>query len=178
MSQQLSGQIEALILASDEPVSLEKLSGLLGDTHSTNDIRATLSKLENHYRDRGIQLLPVAEGWQFRTAAAHAELVRGLWQIKPPRLSRSALETLAIIAYRQPTTRGEIEALRGVKISSHMIASLQERGWIRVLGRKDVPGRPHIYGTGKAFLVDFGLQSLKDLPDSAQLMDNDERSGE
>jgi len=178
MNPVLPAQIEALILASDEPISPEKLRGLLDDSHSSSDIRTALTELAIHYRERGIQLVQVAGGWQFRTAAAHAELVRGLWQIKPPRLSRSALETLAIIAYRQPTTRGEIEALRGVKISSHMIASLQERGWIKVLGRKDVPGRPHLFGTGKAFLVDFGLQSLKDLPDSAQLMDEDEPRGQ
>ncbi|HKI61984.1 MAG TPA: SMC-Scp complex subunit ScpB, partial [Mariprofundaceae bacterium] len=82
--------------------------------------------------------------------------------------------TLAIIAYRQPTTRGEIEALRGLKVSSNIIASLQERGWIKVLGRKEVPGRPHLYGTGKQFLIDFELNSLTDLPDSAQLMDEEE----
>ncbi len=170
----LEAQIEALILASDEPVSLQKIHSLIGDDISSSDIRSALAELETHYRERGINLVQVAGGWQFRTAAAHADLVRQLWQIKPPRLSRSALETLAIIAYRQPTTRAEIEALRGVKVSSQMIATLQERGWIKVLGRKEVPGRPHLYGTGKQFLIDFGLASLKDLPDSAQLMDEDE----
>jgi len=166
--------IEALVLASDEPVSLQKLRDLLGDGVDSADIRTALSELEYRYNERGIQFIQVAGGWQFRTAPEHAELVRGLWQIKAPRLSRSALETLAIIAYRQPTTRAEIEALRGVKVSSQMIATLQERGWIKVLGRKEVPGRPHLYGTGKQFLIDFGLGSLQDLPDSAQLMDEDE----
>jgi len=170
----LEAQIEALVLASDEPLSLQKIHSLIGDDISSSDIRSALAELETHYRERGINLVQVAGGWQFRTAAAHAELVRQLWQIKPPRLSRSALETLAIIAYRQPTTRAEIEALRGVKVSSQMIATLQERGWIKVLGRKEVPGRPHLFGTGKQFLIDFGLASLKDLPDSAQLMDEDE----
>jgi len=170
----IEGKIEALILASDEPLSLQKLHNLLGDDIPSSDIRSTLSGLETHYRERGINLVQVAGGWQFRTAPSHAEQVRQLWQIKPPRLSRSALETLAIIAYRQPTTRAEIEALRGVKVSSQMIATLQERGWIKVLGRKEVPGRPHLFGTGKQFLIDFGLASLNDLPDSAQLMDEDE----
>jgi len=170
----LEAQIEALILASDEPLSPQKIHSLIDDDIPSSDIRFALTELETHYRERGINLVQVAGGWQFRTAAAHAELVRQLWQIKPPRLSRSALETLAIIAYRQPTTRAEIEALRGVKVSSQMIATLQERGWIKVLGRKDVPGRPHLFGTGKQFLIDFGLASLKDLPDSAQLMDEDE----
>jgi len=170
----LTWQIEALILASDEPVTLQKLRDLLGEHIHSSDIRDTLAELENHYAERGINLVQAAGGWQFRTAPAHAELVQQLWHIKAPRLSRSALDTLAIIAYRQPTTRAEIEALRGVKVSSQMIATLQERGWIKVLGRKEVPGRPHLLGTGKQFLIDFGLGSLKDLPDSAQLMDEDE----
>jgi len=170
----LQSSIEAIVLASDEPVSLQKLRDLLGKEIDSADIRAALAELETVYRGRGINFIQVAGGWQFRTAPEHADLVRRLWQVKAPRLSRSALETLAIIAYRQPTTRAQIEALRGVKVSSQMIATLQERGWIKVLGRKEVPGRPHLYGTGKAFLIDFGLNSLQDLPDSAQLMDEDE----
>ncbi|MFQ5518882.1 MAG: SMC-Scp complex subunit ScpB [Mariprofundus sp.] len=171
---QLTSQIEALILASDEPLSTQKIRDLLGEEIASSDIREALIELESFYSARGINLIQVAGGWQFRTAADHAELVQGLWQVKPPRLSRSALETLAIIAYRQPATRAEIEALRGVRVSSQMIATLQERGWIKVLGRKEVPGRPHLFGTGKQFLIDFGLDSLKELPDSSQLMDEDE----
>jgi len=167
-------QIEAIVLASDEPVSLQKLRDLLGADIPSSDIKAALAELETHYQSRGINFMQIAGGWQFRTAPEHAELVQRLWHSKPPRLSRSALETLAIIAYRQPTTRAEIEALRGVRVSSHMIATLQERGWIKVLGRKEVPGRPHLYGTGKQFLIDFSLNGLKDLPDSGQLMDDDE----
>jgi len=175
-------QIEAIVLASDEPVNLQKLhdilnSDLLTSDISSSDIRAALEELETHYQSRGINFIHVADGWQFRTAPKHAALVQHLWQMKPPRLSRSALETLAIIAYRQPTTRAEIEALRGVRVSSQMVATLQERGWIKVLGRKEVPGRPHLYGTGKQFLVDFGLNGLKDLPDSSQLMDENEMNG-
>jgi segregation and condensation protein B len=169
-----AGQIEALLLASDEPISLQKLRDILSDELDSSDIRSALSELESHYQQRGIQIIQVGGGWQFRTAPEHAELVHQLWEIRPQRLSRSALETLAIIAYRQPTTRAEIEALRGFKVSSSIIATLQERGWIKVLGRKEVPGRPHLFGTGKAFLKDFGLNSLQDLPDSAQLMDEDE----
>lgn len=170
----ITGQIEALLLASDVPLSLQKLRDLLSDELDSSDIRSALSELESHYQQRGIQIVQVGGGWQFRTAPEHAELVHQLWEIKPQRLSRSALETLAIIAYRQPTTRAEIEVLRGFKVSSSIIATLQERGWIKVLGRKEVPGRPHLFGTGKAFLMDFGLNSLQDLPDSAQLMDEDE----
>jgi len=170
----LGNRIEALLLASDEPLSLVKLRTMLGEELASSDIRAAINELEAHYQTRGIRIAAVAGGWQLRTAPEHAELIQQLWQTKPPRLSRSALETLAIIAYRQPTTRGEIEALRGLKVSSNIIASLQERGWIKVLGRKEVPGRPHLYGTGKQFLIDFELNSLSDLPDSAQLMDEEE----
>jgi segregation and condensation protein B len=170
----ITAQIEAILLASDEPVSLQKLRNLLADGPGSSEILSALSKLESHYDQRGIQIVHVAGGWQFRTASEHAELVQQLWHAKPPKLSRSALETLAIIAYRQPTTRAEIESLRGFKVSSRIIATLQERGWIKVLGRKEVPGRPHLYGTGRAFLIDFSLNSLQDLPDSAQLMDEDE----
>jgi len=173
-AQALCSQIEALLLASDEPLSILRLRNLLGEEMPGSDIRTAISELEAHYHNRGIQIVQVAGGWQLRTAAEHAELIHQLWEIRPQKLSRSAMETLAIIAYRQPATRAEIEALRGVKVSSQMISTLQERGWIKVLGRKEVPGRPHLYGTGKQFLVDFGLDSLKDLPDSAQLMDEDE----
>lgn len=169
----LTSQIEALILASDEPLSLPRLRTLLGDIPSS-DIRTALSDLEAHYQHRGIQLLEAGGGWQFRTAPEYAELVQQLWQLRPQRLSRSMLETLAIIAYRQPTTRAEIDSLRGVKVSSSVLMGLQERGWVKVLGRKEVPGRPHLYGTAKQFLIDFGLNSLQDLPDSSQLMDEDE----
>ncbi|RLL51253.1 SMC-Scp complex subunit ScpB [Mariprofundus sp. EBB-1] len=179
----LTARIEALLLASDEPLSVQKIHVLLLSSTSTEphsedslsaDIQHALIKLESDYQTHGIHIAQVAGGWQLRTAPEHAELVQRLWQVKAPRLSRSALETLAIIAYRQPTTRAEIEALRGVRVSSQMLSNLQERGWIKVIGRKDVPGRPHLFGTGKQFLIDFGLNGLKDLPDSNQLMDHDE----
>jgi segregation and condensation protein B len=169
----LINQVEALLLASDEPLTVQKLRDMLEDTPSS-DLREALITLEASYKDRGIRIVEVAGGWQFQTAAEYGETVSKLWQTRPSRLSRSMLETLAIIAYRQPTTRAEIEALRGMKVSSSVLGGLQERGWVKVLGRKEVPGRPHLYGTGKAFLSDFGLNSLRDLPDSSQLMDEDE----
>jgi len=168
----LDASIEALIIACDEPLSLARLRELT--EASSAEIREALSELESHYRERGIHLNEVAGGWQFRSAPDYAEQVRQLWQSRPPRLSRSMLETLSIIAYRQPVTRAEIEMLRGVKVSSSIIGGLQERNWIKVLGRKEVPGRPHLYGTGKAFLIDFGLSSLSELPEIAQLMDQEE----
>lgn len=173
----LTRNIEALILASDEPLSFDKLRALLEPVESS-DVRDALHTLKNHYADRGIQLKQIASGWQFRTAPACANIVEQLWQTRPPRLSRSMLETLAIIAYQQPTTRAEIEVLRGIKVSSSIIGGLLERSWVKVLGRKDVPGRPHLYGTSKQFLSDFGLNSLQDLPDSAQLMDINETQQE
>lgn len=168
----LTSRIEAMLLASDEPLTARRLSAVLGEHIASGDIRASLLELEAHYSSRGIRLAQVADGWQFRTAAEHAEYIQRLWQARSPRLSRSALETLAIIAYRQPTTRAEIEALRGVKTSGSVIVTLQERGWIKVSGRKDVPGRPHLYGTGRQFLIDFNLNSLADLPESNQLLDD------
>jgi len=172
--QRLGTQLEALLLASDEPLTMARMRGVFGEGVHSSDLREAIAALEAFYQDRGIQIIQVAGGWQFRTAPEHADMIQHLWEIRPQKLSRSAMETLAIIAYRQPTTRAEIEALRGVKISSQMVATLQERGWVKVLGRKEVPGRPYLLGTGKQFLVDFGLDSLKDLPDSAQLIDEDE----
>ncbi|MDQ6966474.1 MAG: SMC-Scp complex subunit ScpB, partial [Mariprofundaceae bacterium] len=140
----LAHTLESLIIASDEPLSLARLRDLT--EASSSDLRAALGELEAHYHDRGINLQEVANGWQFRSAAEFASHVQQLWQSRPPRLSRSMLETLAIIAYRQPVTRSEIEMLRGLKVSSSIVGGLQERGWIKVLGRKEVPGRPHLYG--------------------------------
>jgi len=167
----LKKQLEALILASDEPISLDKLRTLLLDIE-LNTLQECLASLEEDYSQRGICLMQVAGGWQFRTAVACKDIVQQLWQTRPPRLSRSMLETLAIIAYQQPTTRAEIEALRGIKVSSSIIGGLMERGWIKVIGRKDVPGRPHLYATSKQFLIDFGLNNLNDLPDASQLIDS------
>ncbi len=168
----LASTLEALIIACDEPLSLARLRDLTDA--SSADIRTALGELEAHYQGRGISLQEVAGGWQFRSSPEYAAQVQQLWQTRPPRLSRSMLETLAIIAYRQPVTRAEIEMLRGLKVSSSIIGGLQERSWIKVLGRKEVPGRPHLYGTGKQFLIDFGLSSLSDLPEIAQLMDQEE----
>jgi len=166
-------RIEALLIASDTPLTVSKLRDLLPNEDGRS-IKIALNELQLHYHDRGIYIENIDGGWQFRTAPKYADIVQQLWKTRPPRLSRSMLETLAIIAYRQPVTRAEIEDLRGVKLSSSMVSSLQERGWAKVLGRKDVPGRPHLYGTGKMFLIDFGLNSLSDLPDSSQLLDEEE----
>ncbi len=168
----LKRQVEALIFASDVPLSLQRLRELT--QASSNEIHQSLAELQADYADRGIRLCRIAEGWQFRTDPEQAEVVRRLWETRPPKLSRALLETLAIIAYRQPVTRAEIEALRGIKTSSSVIATLQERGWIKVVGRKEVPGRPQLLATTRQFLIDFGLNSLDDLPDASQLLDEGE----
>ena len=165
----LSQQLEALIFASETPLTLEKMRHILQTDSSS--LHQCLAELQAHYQTRGIQLQQVAGGWQFRTAAQHSEQVAKLWQTRAPKLSRAMLETLAIIAYQQPITRAEIEQLRGIRVSSSVLHGLMERGWVQIQGRKDVPGRPHIYGTGKSFLHDFGLHTLRDLPEAAQLVE-------
>ncbi len=165
----LSQQVEALILASEQPLTLEKMRQIL--LTDSAQLHQCLAELQAHYQTRGIQLQQVAGGWQFRTAPQYSAQVTQLWQTRAPKLSRAMLETLAIIAYQQPITRAEIEQLRGIRVSSSILHGLIERGWVQVQGRKDMPGRPHIYGTGKSFLHDFGLHSLRDLPEAAQLVD-------
>ena len=165
----LSQQVEALILASEQPLTLGKMRQIL--LTDSAQLHQCLAELQAHYQTRGIQLQQVAGGWQFRTAPQYSDQVTQLWQTRAPKLSRTMLETLAIIAYQQPITRAEIEQLRGIRVSSSILHGLIERGWVQVQGRKDMPGRPHIYGTGKSFLHDFGLHSLRDLPEAAQLVD-------
>lgn len=171
MSSQLSATLEALILASDEPLTLVRLREVTGE--SANTLLSALDVLMMHYQSRGIQLCSVADGWQFRTHQDQSDVVAQLWENKAPRLSRAMLETLAIIVYQQPVTRAEIESIRGISVSSSIIGNLLERGWVRIVGRKDVPGRPHIYASAKQFLLDFNLDRLTDLPDAAQLLDED-----
>jgi len=165
----LAYRLEALILTAESPVTIEKMREILVIDRST--LQLCLAELEAFYANRGIRLMHIADGWQFRTAPKYASDVTQLWQTRAPKLSRSMLETLAIIAYQQPTTRAEIEALRGIRVSGSVMSGLLERGWVKVIGRKDVPGRPHIYGTSKIFLSDFGLNSLHDLPEASQLVD-------
>ena len=154
---------ESLIFAAGDPVSLRRLSEVIGVTPA--EVKPALSLLREEYRaaDRGIVFAEVAGGYQFRTAPQHAEYVKTLLQEKPGRLSRAALETLAIIAYRQPITKLEIESVRGVTVDG-VIHSLLTKQLIREMGRKDVPGRPWVYGTTPQFLELFGLNDLTELP--------------
>lgn len=163
--------VEAALFAADKPLTLEQLQGLFdeGLEPTKEALIEALTALEAHYQTRGIQLTSLATGYRFQTRVNLAYWVQKLWEEKPPRLSRAVLETLALMAYRQPITRGEIEEIRGVSVSSHIVRTLMERGWIRVVGHKEVPGRPALYATTNDFLAYFNLQSLDELPSLAEL---------
>ena len=171
-SEQLKQLIEATIFVSDQPVSVEKLKNtILADfTVSDKAIQSALSALELDYRPRGIQLKEVASGYRFQSLDSLSPWLSRLWQESSPKYSRAMLETLALIAYRQPITRGEIEQVRGVAVSSNIIKTLTEREWIKVIGHKEVPGRPALYATTKQFLDYFSLKSLSDLPNAEDFM--------
>ena len=169
--------IEALLSAADRPLSVNHLFELFTgdlDQPSKDDIRQALHELAEAYQERGLEVKQVATGFRLQIRAEHATWIKRLFQQKPPRYSRALLETLALIAYRQPITRGEIESIRGVSVSSNIIKTLQEREWVKTLGHKDVPGKPSLYGTTGEFLDYFNLKSLNDLPTLSELKDLDQ----
>jgi len=155
--------IEAAIFIADKPLSVEYLAKCF--SLSRQLIKMIITDLQQDYQHRGIELVTVASGVRFQAKAQFSNDLAILVAEKAPKYSRALLETLALIAYKQPITRGEIEDIRGVAVSSHIIKTLQERQWIKVLGHKEVPGRPALYGTTKIFLDYFGLASLEQLPD-------------
>lgn len=165
--------LEALLMASDQPLSLEQLSRLLGNELGVGkkDLRVALERLGESLTDRAVELREVASGYRIQVRQDCAEWVSKLWQEKPPRLSRALLETLALICYRQPITRGEVEEVRGVALSPNIIRTLLERNWIREVGVKEVPGRPSLFGTTQQFLDDLSLSSLDDLPSLPEIKD-------
>jgi segregation and condensation protein B len=165
--------IEATLLAAGRPVSSEQLLDLFDERErpTSEQLRAALDLLAVEYESRGIELIEVASGWRVQVRARCADVVSRLWQERPSRYSRALLETLALIAYRQPITRSEIEEIRGVSISSTIMRTLQERNWIRVVGHREVPGHPELLGTTREFLDYFGLRSLDQLPTLAELRD-------
>lgn len=165
--------LEAALLASSDPLSIEQLMALFEEKSrpERKDIRAALDELEADYEDRGIMLAEVASGYRVQVRPTMTSMLQPLWEERPPRYSRALFETLALIAYRQPITRGEIEDVRGVAVSPNIIRTLLDREWIRVLGHRDVPGKPEMFGTTKAFLDYFGLKKLDDLPPLAELQD-------
>lgn len=165
---QLKQLVEAAIFVADKPISRQQLKETVLNEFTVAD--RTLSKILNElkldYQPRGIQLIEVASGFRFQSLDALSPWLSKLWQESAPKYSRAMLETLALIAYRQPITRGEIEQVRGVAVSSNIIKTLTERGWIKVVGHKEVPGRPALYATTKEFLDYFSMSSLADLPDA------------
>ena len=162
--------IEATLLASSQPLTIAQLYGIFGDAPPrTNAIEQVLTELQQACEDRGVELVEVASGFRYQVKTDVHPYVAKLWTERQSKYTRATLETLALIAYRQPITRGEIEQIRGVSVSSTMIKSLEEREWIRVLGHRDVPGRPELFGTTKTFLDYFGLKSLDQLPPLAEL---------
>lgn len=165
--------LEALLLASELPLSLEQLHRLLSADLGLNkaDIRQALEKLAGNLQGRAAELQEVASGYRIQVRREYSEWVSRLWQEKPPKLSRALLETLALVCYRQPITRGEIEEVRGVGLSPNITRTLLERGWIREVGQKEVPGRPSLFGTTPQFLDDFNLKSLDDLPTLPEIKD-------
>ena len=165
--------IEATLLAAGRPVTSDQLLDLFDERERPTDeqLRAALDLLAAEYESRGIELIEVASGWRVQVRSRCADVVSRLWQERPSRYSRALLETLALIAYRQPITRSEIEEIRGVSISSTIMRTLQERNWIRVVGHREVPGHPELLGTTRDFLDYFGLKSLDQLPTLAELRD-------
>jgi segregation and condensation protein B len=172
-NQQLKYIIEAALLAAGRPLDLNELQSLFGDDDppAKDDIRAVIASLQEDYADRGIAVQEVASGFRVQIRTSMSSWLGRLWEERAPRYSRALMETLAIIAYRQPVTRGDVEDIRGVGVTTNIMRSLLERNWIRVVGFRDVPGKPAIYGTAKEFLDYFGLKKLDDLPPLADLKD-------
>jgi len=156
--------LETALLCAQEPLTVQEMRRLFGDELSADTIRALIDGLREDWADRGLELVAVATGWRFQSRLEIYEYLSRLAPEKPARYSRATLETLAIIAYRQPVTRGDIEDIRGVTVSTQIIKVLEDRGWIDVIGHRDVPGRPGLYATTKAFLDDLSLRSLEELP--------------
>jgi segregation and condensation protein B len=165
--------VEALLMAADRPLSLDQLSRLLAGCHAAGrrELRIALEALAARYAEAAVDLVEVAGGWRFQVGPDYAALVARLWEERPPKLSRAMLETLALICYRQPIARSEIEAVRGVSVSSNIIKTLQEFDWIKTVGYREVPGRPALLGTTTKFLDDFGIQRLADLPNLPEIAD-------
>jgi segregation and condensation protein B len=165
--------LEAVLLAAGEPLDLGALASVFEDDErpSNTDIAQALAELGEDYAERGLELKEVSSGFRIQVREEVNPWVARLWEERPQRYSRALLETLALIAYRQPITRGEIEEVRGVSVRTNIVRTLQEREWIRVVGHRDVPGKPALFGTTRAFLDYFNLSSLDDLPSLAEIRD-------
>ena len=156
--------LETALLCAREPLPLPELRRLFADGIDTSALKALLGELRDDWKDRGLELAALASGWRFQSRPSMQVYLERLNPERPPKYSRAALETLAIIAYRQPVTRGDIEEIRGVTVSTNVVRSLEERGWIEVIGHREAPGRPALFGTTRQFLDDLGLAALDELP--------------
>jgi len=166
---EISNLVEAALFSAEEPLSTKDLRGMFKpeDAPATDELNAVLDQLASDYHGRGIELVSVANGYRFQTQVQYASALRRLRDLRPPRYSRALLETLAIIAYKQPVTRGDVEEVRGVAVSTDIMRALLERGWVRQMGEREVPGRPALYGTTTDFLEYFNLASIQQLPELA-----------
>jgi len=165
--------VEAALLAAGRPLSIDQIQKLFDGRSAPekSELRQAIAELIEEYAPRGITIAEVASGFRVQVKAGMADQLQKLWEERPPRYSRALFETLALVAYRQPITRGEIEEVRGVSVSPNIVRTLIERDWVRVVGHRDVPGRPEMFGTTRFFLDYFGLKKLDDLPPLADLSD-------
>lgn len=172
---QLKNIVEAALLAAARPLSIDQLLSLFDDNERPEraDVRKAIDALREEFSGRGIEIKEVASGFRVQVRQELATWISRLWEERPTRYSRALLETLALIAYRQPITRGEIEDVRGVAVSTNIMKTLQDRNWVRIVGHRDVPGRPAMFATTRDFLDYFGLKSLDELPTLAELRDID-----
>ncbi len=166
---EIKGILEAALLVAGEPVPVAQLSKLFDPTLEADTVRKLLEQLRDEWSGRKVELVQVASGWRFQGSTSVQTYLDRLSPEKPPRYSRAVMETLAIIAYQQPVTRGDIEAIRGVAVSTNVIKTLEDRQWVEAVGHRETPGRPALFATTKAFLDDLGLRSLAELPPLAEL---------
>ena len=173
--EKLQNILEAILISADKPISIEKLLGFFQpeDLVNRDDVKKALLDLQQRFTTHGFELIETVSGYRFQTKQEYKQWVTQHWDEKPAKYSRALLETLALIVYRQPITRAEIEDIRGVAVSSHIIKTLQERDWIRIVGHKEVPGRPSLLGTTRPFLDYFNLKSLDEMPSLSEIQDID-----
>lgn len=177
-SKKIKTIVEAALMAAGRPLNIDELQAVFGDFSrpERQQVRDAVTALQSDFEERAIEIKEVASGFRVQVRTRHTEYISRLWEERPPRYSRALLETLALIAYRQPITRGEIEEVRGVSVSTNIVRTLLERNWVRVVGHRDVPGRPAMFGTTKEFLDYFGLKKLDDLPSLRELQDVEDLS--
>ena len=172
MERKLSEILEALLLSASRPISIDDIVKVFEDPKPSKDeIRKALNQIDQDCLTRGIELKKTASGYRLQVKQSLSQYIAKLWEEKPQKFSKATLETLSLIAYKQPITRGEIEEIRGVAVGTQLIRGLMERGWVKIVGQRDVPGRPSLYSTTKEFLDYFGLQHLRELPELPSLPD-------